>query len=970
MARTRIIAGKAVIIIEAQDLVNKTLGKVRSNLHRFSNEVGKIGEGLFRTGFFGSLASGAIVSSFVKFDDALRDLRVNIDFLGASATEADTIFASLEKRIRALAQTTPFNPTQVAEAATDLAKGGFNPKEIEESLEGVLDLARATGATLPESVNIVVRSMRTFGITTDKSAQVVSQFVRAARKGTLDIEDLAAALTYSQGTADTLGVSLQKMLAIFTVLSNRGLVGSIAGTSTNTAFSQLVKKAQELKAVGKIELVTGIREDGREALDVVKSLERVFAFAETLSFTEQQTLFQDIFNLRGARSVAGLRKELANIEKLTTFIANANDEARKSAQFKDAGPGGALRRLTSTFEELKIVLGETTEKPVTALANAIKGLLIELGKLAQINPALTSLIILSPGILLAAGAGMIVLAKGLRIAAYSAGALKAAFAPLGRFFAKGTVAQITAASIALQRAKGPSKAPKIPRPVALTPGLATNAPIATQRANAAAQLAISTKTATVQGKLATNLQKRARSEALLSKIIARRGVASGAPEAANAARLAAQAKAAARSSRLATGAAAAARTALRVETLKTVGTGLVTFGRNTLIATKGLLTFLNTTRRFVFSTTGILTILEVLLLFGNKIPVIASGFDALGRGFSNAFKAITNVAKFAVGPIALLKASIEAFRADRADLGIKGLLTAFSSLASIIGNQLIAAWNRFKEAISPVYDFIVGLFTVIDVTVRSIVDSVSAVIGAAIATQSRLSESLTSFNFAEGGQGILSGIRTVAEAIAKFIPTLFSWVAQFAVTFSEESQKFIAALEYTFNRLDPRQNQNITELLRKTQIADIESAANLARRKLELGLEETLNKITKAFNDSSAATSAKNANQASNRSAQISNNAQTFAQQILAELRKAIPTPQQVAVAFPQTIAPQGNPLNNPSVQAIKLIADALVGSVQSTRGNLLRAGVTIEERQLEEQKKTNEILRAQARDQGVLFAP
>jgi len=66
---------------------------------------------------------------------------------------------------------------------------------------------------------------------------------------------------------------------------------------------------------------------------------------------------------------------------------------------------------------------------------------------------------------------------------------------------------------------------------------------------------------------------------------------------------------------------------------------------------------------------------------------------------------------------------------------------------------------------------------------------------------------------------------------------------------------------------------------------------------------------------------------------------------------------------------PQRNPLANQSVQAMKLIADALVGSVQSTRGNLLRGGVSIEEKQLEEQKKTNEILRAQARDQGIRFA-
>ncbi len=54
----------------------------------------------------------------------------------------------------------------------------------------------------------------------------------------------------------------------------------------------------------------------------------------------------------------------------------------------------------------------------------------------------------------------------------------------------------------------------------------------------------------------------------------------------------------------------------------------------------------------------------------------------------------------------------------------------------------------------------------------------------------------------------------------------------------------------------------------------------------------------------------------------------------------------------------------------MKIIADALVGSVQSTRGNLLRGGVSIEEKQLEEQKKTTEAVKALARDRGVIFAP
>lgn len=1003
MARTRIIAGKAVIIIEAQDLVNKTLGKVRSNLHRFSNEVGKIGEGLFRTGFFGALGSGAVINSFVKFDDAMRTLRVNLDLFGKSNKEVEATLAPLEARIRSLAQTTPFNPTQVAQAATELAKGGFNPQQIEKALQAVLDLARATNTELGFSAEFVVRTLTTYGIATENAAEVVSQLVRASRKGTLGIEDLEAAMRYSSGTADTLGVSLQKMLAIFTVLSNRGLVGSIAGTSTNTAFSQLVKKAQELKDIGKIELVTGIRKDGREALDVISSLQNLFKFAETLPFTEQQTLFQDVFNLRGARSVSAIRHEIDNIKKLTGFIADANDEARVAAEIQDAGIGGSLRRLVSTIQDLGIALGQTVEKPIINIANTIKGLLIELNKLATLNPALTSLVVLSPGILLAAGAGMIVLAKGLRVAAYSAGLLKAGLAPLSRFLAKGTVGQITTASRGLNALRSVSAAgfggkiykgmeslsnrlsalPPILKQVIrlftslsfLTatfafPGLGqltkTTLILTSLRSIRKAIAAIYSQTAVfVKGGGLYNMMMRATNvkNPFIGLGTALKGVASYINGI---------------KSSLARGNLAAAlnpkpllaiRGLFASTNLPRFGLALANITKGITIAARGILAFGSIFRR-VFSLTGLTTILEILILFGDKIPGVSNILSQFGKGFSNAFKEIGKIGTLASGPIALFRASIEAFNAGDSEAGVGGLTAAFSSLASIIGNQLVAAWNRFKEAIAPVYDFVTGLFSVISLTVRSIVDSIASIGGSLFGVQSKLFESITGTDLGLSSGGLITSAKSIAEAIAKFIPTLFNFLAGLAVTFSEGSQLFIAGLELALAKANPFNDSTAAEKLFKAQRGRVIDEAKLERKNLETELATTIKGITEAFKASSAATSKRNAEAAINRADAASQTAFINAGATLMAAYEAASkssTPGTNA-QFPQGI--DSSPLSNPAVKAMQLIADTLVGSVQSTRRNLLRSGKPIEEKQLEEQKKTNELLEKQLRNEGVLFAP
>jgi len=54
----------------------------------------------------------------------------------------------------------------------------------------------------------------------------------------------------------------------------------------------------------------------------------------------------------------------------------------------------------------------------------------------------------------------------------------------------------------------------------------------------------------------------------------------------------------------------------------------------------------------------------------------------------------------------------------------------------------------------------------------------------------------------------------------------------------------------------------------------------------------------------------------------------------------------------------------------MKLLAEALIGSAQSTSRNLLKTGKPLEQKQLEEQEKTNEILEKIARERGIQFAP
>jgi len=1115
MARSRIIAGKAVIIIEAQSLIDKTLGKIRSNLHRFANAVGNLGETTFRTGFFGAIASGVIINQFVKFDDAMRILRVNLDLFGKSAAQVNAVMKPLEETIRALAKTTPFSPTQVAQAATELAKGGFNPQEIKDSLQGVLDLARATNSELGTTATLVINALKAYNIPTNQADEIVSQLVRATRKGVLGIDDLAAALKYSSGTADILGVSLQKMLAIFTILSNKSLIGSIAGTSTNTAFAQLIKKSEELASLGAIPLFKGVRSDGREAIDVIKTLNALFTYSAKLPLAEQVSLFQDVFNLRGARSVAALRDQIANIDKLADSIANAKDEARQAATIVDEGIGGSLRRLVSTIQDLNIGLGSATEGVIIKIAQTIKGLLEELNKLSALNPALTASIILSPAILLAAGVGLLALSKALRIAAISAGLLKSTLSSLGGFLARGTVDQISLlASLGRSKAAKPDfKAIKTPKtPVAST--LTYSGPAAgisaanknalqlaqnqrftalavqrtakaevllksaeTARRSSSAKLAdsvrqvtvaqqrntdaiarqsarvkaaagvyaqelrLKTQLAEVERKLAfartqtklfpgsarifqtpleeqrKTLRKQIKDLSIqvgrgfkpitpvqaLTQSINKRAVLTAKQNkldkvataltrgkavvenryvqqlaksqdlllSANKATQAIR-KIPLTKSSLNLGALARSAGGTAINTIKSLGTVASSSARGLLTFSKSMLTFLNGIRRFVFTGSGILTIVEGLILFGDRIPGVSSVLERLGKAFSNAFKAIANIAKFAKGPIDLFKVAIEAFSKDRSDLGIKAIQLGFKSLIEIIGSQLVAAWNRFKEALGPVWDTLRGIVNTLSATLDFLIKIAGIAIGEVFGDIAGRFSSLSNL-FGSGG-GLVSGLQGVIQGFLSAIGLIASRLTEFAIRFSALYHDFLEKLELTFLRAAAALGLGkLVNLQSRFENLRERRSDRIARQKDGIIAARTANKEfqTSLKNIFGAAPSEirsrRTANAAAGRSSATSQAATGIANEIRRIINRVIPqTPQQFA-NFDQGITP-ATVTRNRSVQQMVQLADALVGSAQSTRRNLLRPGKTVEEKQLSEAEKQTDLLRKIADDKGLLF--
>jgi hypothetical protein len=153
----------------------------------------------------------------------------------AAAIEGGGNYDELRKSIEDVARVAAGTPTEVALLATALSRAGFTAKETTQSLRGVVLGAEATSVTFAEMGSVMSDVMRSFGIDTSKTAQVVDVLVKSANSSNQTVLDLGEAMKYAAPVARTLGINVNDlaaaMLALRCALACRGCNWPPAGVT-------------------------------------------------------------------------------------------------------------------------------------------------------------------------------------------------------------------------------------------------------------------------------------------------------------------------------------------------------------------------------------------------------------------------------------------------------------------------------------------------------------------------------------------------------------------------------------------------------------------------------------------------------------------------------------------------------------------------------------------------------------------
>lgn len=323
---------------------------------------------------------------------------------GASATEMQTLTATAKE----LGATTAFTANQSAQAMTYMGMAGWNAGQMVSGMDGVLNLAAASGEDLANVSDIVTDNLTAFGLKASDTAHFADVLAAAATGSNTSVGIMGETFSGSAAIAGALGYSIEDVAVAVGEMANAGVKGSVAGTALKNMFNGLLSGATLTSgAFGEVEF-TAINADGT-----------MKGFSETIDelrgYFDQMTEAERVNNamtIAGQRGYNGLLAILnttdEDYQKLSNSINNCTGAAQKMANIKLDNLQGDVTLLDSATDGLRMTIGGLYEDELRQAAQVGTEIITKINEFCEQHPAVVKGIMAGTaalgGLLLAYGA--------------------------------------------------------------------------------------------------------------------------------------------------------------------------------------------------------------------------------------------------------------------------------------------------------------------------------------------------------------------------------------------------------------------------------------------------------------------------------------------------------------------------------------------------------------------------------------
>lgn len=237
---------------QAYAKINKRARDGRADVGRYTlatENLGKSFLGLSKNliGGLGLIGGVSLLAQGLKEAfTTIKDFEFGIDKLQAIIGASEKDMVSLKDTILDLGRSTKFTATEVSEAATELAKLGFTASDIEKSLGGILKGSVAMGASVPDTAELVSKTIKAMGLDVSQTESVVATLAASTNKSATSFRYLADSMPYAMTGARLAGVSVERLSAYLGILADNALPASTAGVALRDIFKDLSVKGLTL----------------------------------------------------------------------------------------------------------------------------------------------------------------------------------------------------------------------------------------------------------------------------------------------------------------------------------------------------------------------------------------------------------------------------------------------------------------------------------------------------------------------------------------------------------------------------------------------------------------------------------------------------------------------------------------------------------------------------------------------------
>ena len=256
------------------DALQREIVETENELKRLETEAKNAGSALQKIGDAGEVLQN-VGGKISGAGEKLLPVTAGVTALGTAAVKTASDFDSamskvaavsgatgddlqaLRDKAREMGSKTKFSASEAAEAMNYMAMAGWKTNDMLSGIDGIMNLAAASGEDLATTSDIVTDALTAFGLTAQDSGHFADVLAAASSNANTNVSMLGESFKYCAPIAGALGFSCEDTAEALGLMANAGIKSTQSGTSMRSIMTALSGDVKFCSAAfGEMEIAT------------------------------------------------------------------------------------------------------------------------------------------------------------------------------------------------------------------------------------------------------------------------------------------------------------------------------------------------------------------------------------------------------------------------------------------------------------------------------------------------------------------------------------------------------------------------------------------------------------------------------------------------------------------------------------------------------------------------------------------